>query len=142
MPGAPGGSSVSGGSCGYSRRVVPGLVRRPSAVDGGPPSECAPSRGLGEGGLRASWVERGAKRHLLSRNGGTPLVAATREVIRACIGTLRTGAPPRFPAIDGVDCLRVVAGAYRAAELGHVVQLDGADGEAAQSMSLAEEIAR
>ena len=88
-----------------------------------------------------AWVERGAKRRMLSRNGGTPLVTATRDVIRACIGTLRTGAPLPFPATDGLDSLRVVAAAYRASELGRAVPLDGPDGEAIESMSLAEEIA-
>ena len=118
-------------SFGGRARLTAGLLR-----------SARPHVALERGASGLAWVERGAKRHVLSRNGGTPLVAATRDVIRACIDTLRTGVPLPFPAIDGVDCLRVVAAAYRAAELGHVVPLDGPDGEAAQSLSLAEEIAR
>jgi predicted dehydrogenase len=97
---------------------------------------------LERGASGLAWVEHGATRRVLSRNGGTPLVTATRDVIRASVGTLRTGAPLRFPATDGVETLRVVAAAHRAAELGRSVPLDGPDGEATESMALAEEIAR
>jgi len=118
-------------SFGGRARLTAGFLRSPR-----------PHVALERGASGLAWVERGATRRVLSRNGGMPLVAATQEVIRACVGSLQSGASPRFPATDGVDSLRVVAAAYRAAELGRAVPLDGPDGEATESMSLAEEIAR
>jgi predicted dehydrogenase len=96
-----------------------------------------PHVALERGASGIAWLERGADRRVLSRNGGMPLVTATRDVIRACVATLRTDAPLPFPATDGVDALRIVAAAYRAAELGRTVALDGPDREATESMPLA-----
>ena len=84
------------------------------------------------------WREDGARRTPLARNGGTPLITATRDVIRTCIATLVDGAPAAFPAAVGVEVLRVVAAAYLAAESGRVMELDGSDRDSIESLALAE----
>lgn len=91
-------------------------------------------------GSGLAWEERGAARAVFARNGGMPLVTATREVIRACIAASQEGSAGGFPAADGIEALRVIAAAYLSQDLGRVVELDGAERVRVESLPLAGEM--
>ncbi|HKS05494.1 MAG TPA: Gfo/Idh/MocA family oxidoreductase [Gemmatimonadaceae bacterium] len=114
-------------SFGGRMRVSAGMVR-----------STRPHLAIERGGSGVAWREHGAARAMFARNGGAPLVSSTRDVIRSCIAAIQAGRPVPFPATDGVDTLRVVAAAYRSAELGRAVQVDGDDSTTTESLLLTE----
>jgi len=114
-------------SFGGRARLTAGLLR-----------STRPHVAVERGASGIAWRERGAGRSVFARNGSSPLVAATRDVIHATVQAIRGRARLPFPASDGVETLRVVAAAYLAAELGHAVSLDGPEREATEALTLAE----
>jgi predicted dehydrogenase len=114
-------------SFGGRARVTAGLLR-----------STRPHVAFERAGSGLAWRERGASRSVFSRNGRSPLVTATRDVIRSCVAATAAGVTSAYPAADGVETLRVVSAAYLAADLGRVVALDGPDREELESMPLAE----
>jgi len=79
------------------------------------------------GASGTSWRESGTRRTPLATNPSAPLVTATRAVIGGFIRALVAGAPVPSPGTDGLAALQVIAAAYRSAELGRAVRLDGPD---------------
>jgi predicted dehydrogenase len=115
-------------SFGGRLRVSAGLLR-----------STRPHVAFDRGASGVAWLEHGASRTALARNGRTPLVTSTRAVIQACVDAMTTRAGvTSFPATDGLDTLRVVAAAYLASERGRSVELDGADADLIDRMPLAE----
>lgn len=74
-----------------------------------------------------AWREEGTRREWLARNPREPGRAATTEVFRRTLDAFRRGDPPPICADVGRDVIEVVAGAYRSAEEGRRVALDGTE---------------
>lgn len=74
-----------------------------------------------------AWREVDNRREWLARNPREPGRAATTEVFRRTLAAFRRGDPPPIGADVGRDVVEVVAGAYRSAEEGRRVTLDGTE---------------
>ena len=78
----------------------------------------------GLGGV--AWAERGLSRKKLARNPRNPGVAATVTLFREIVAALEAGREPPSSGAQARDGLRVIEAAYRSAETGQRVQLNGA----------------
>ena len=78
----------------------------------------------GLGGV--AWAERGLRRKKLARNPRNPGVAATVTLFREIVAALEGGREPPSSGAQARDGLRVIEAAYRSAETGQRVQLNGA----------------
>ena len=74
-----------------------------------------------------AWREEGHDRHSLARNPREPGRAATTELFRRTLAAFASGDPAPVGPETGRDVLEVVAGAYRSAETGRRVALDGSE---------------
>lgn len=74
-----------------------------------------------------AWREVGNRREWLARNPLQPGRAATTELFRRTMDAFRTGETPPVGAEIGRDAIEVVAGAYRSADTGRRVALDGTE---------------
>jgi hypothetical protein len=83
---------------------------------------------LGPSGL--AWREMGTRRTVLARNPTHPTVRATRAVYRDTLAAFATGAPAPTEATRARAILEVTAAAYRSAELGSKILLNGESGPA------------
>lgn len=91
-----------------------------------------------------AWEERGNDRTFLARNPKDPGMVATRYVLEKTFEAFRTGGTPPADARVGREVLEVIAAAYRSAEAGRRIRLDGPpdEGLAAFRMGEAEQARR
>lgn len=74
-----------------------------------------------------AWREVGTRRTWLARNPREPGRAATTELFRRTLAAFREGRPPPVDGHAGREVIEVVAAAYRSAEEGRRVTLDGTE---------------
>lgn len=84
-----------------------------------------------------AWREAGNRRDWIARNPRDPGRTATTEVFRRTFQAFRNGEPPPIGADVGRDVIEVVAGAYRSAEEGRRIVLDGTE-EGLEAMRMGE----
>jgi predicted dehydrogenase len=78
---------------------------------------------LARGGM--AWIEKSVGRDVLARNPDEIFAHSTGLHLTQVIQAVTRGEQPRWNARDAVQVVRVVEAAYRAAEEGRVIDLDG-----------------